>query len=479
MKNSNSIRIFSLILLFTLIEIISSLQIPIKLVKTNTQRRKWGNTPIKNMMSGKVKDLDNYLFAVDVTIGSNKQNFTLILDTGSEIVWVPGIISDGSTKYYNPQASSTSRRTSDSLTYHYKEGSVSGQYYYDQINFMLSNNFYFNFGVANQINFELHGFNGILGLGRKYNANSKKYSILQTIKTNGAISSTRFSFKYNYYNKELIFYIGEIHEDFSKRNIASCPLIESESYDSQLWTCDLYSFGVKKGNETLKKISIEYEGLFDTGTNNLIFPSVILKEFESTFINFNCYIYEEAMGQYCVYCRNSNNLPKITFGLKDYILTLGKENFYTKLYVNNEYIYRLRLLFVNNIDMCIIGQNFFYEFHTLFDSDKEILKFYNEDEGSIIEYSEKTRIKVWVIITIIIGGIIILGSITFIIIYCICYRKKDYTPLEKELLEMSSIQKVEDNNDIEDDNANVPFNQIMNITTTKKSSLKKKKKNKN
>ena len=432
-------------------------------MKSSNKRSKGGFLPIKNMVSGKIKDLDNYLFAVDVTLGSDKQPFTLILDTGSEIVWVPGIPTDNSKRYYNPQTSSTSKRTTDTLNYKYFDGSISGQYYYDQINFILSNNFYFTFGVANQINIDNNGFEGIIGLGRNYNNYNKKYSLLQTIKTNGAISSTKFSFKYNYNNKDLIFYIGEIHEDFSKSNIASCSLIESESYDS--------------GNETLKSISIEYEGLFDTGTNNVIFPSEILKDFETIFINFNCYIYDESKGEHCVYCRNGNNLPKISFGVKDYILTLGKDNFYTKLKVNNEIIYRLRLIFADDTDICTIGQNFFYEFHTLFDSDNDVLKFYNENEGSIIKHSEKARIKLWIIITIIIGGVIILGSVTFIIIYCICCRKKVYMPLEKELLEMSSIQKLEDNNN-ENDNADAPFNQIMNIKVTKKSSFNKNKRNK-
>ena len=241
----------------------------------------------------------------------------------------------------------------------------------------------------------------------------------------------------------------------------------------------MYSFSVKNGDETLKSISIEYEGLFDTGTNNVIFPSEILKEFESIFINFNCYIYDEEKGVHCVYCRNGNNLPKITFGLKDYILTLGKDIFYTKIFVNNELIYRLRLIFEDDLDLCIIGQSFFYEFHTLFDGDNDVLKFYSDNEGFIIEHSEKTRIKIWVIILIIVGGLIILGSIATIIIYCVCCRKKIYIPLQKELLEMSSIQKIEDNN-IDDDNdkANPPFNQIMNITITKKSSFNKKKRNK-
>ena len=486
MKNYYSIRIFSLILLFNLFQVISSLEIPLKLVKSKKQRRRRIKIPsLEKMISENIKTLDNYLFAIDVTVGSDKQPFTLILDTGSNIVWVPGIITEGSDKYYNPQTSTTSKRTSDSLSYQYFDGSISGQYYYDQFNFMLPNDFYFYFGVANRINLgSINEFDGIIGLGRDYNSNDKKYSILQTIKTNGAITSTRFSFKYNYDTNNLTLYVGETHEDFKKSNIASCPLIDSEIYETKLWLCDLYSFSVKNENEIIKIIDIEYEGIFDTGTNNMVFPLEILEEFKSIFINFNCYIYDESKTEKSVHCRDGNNLPKISFGLKNYVLTLGQSNFYNKLLINNEYIYRLRLLFIDGIETCIIGQNFFYEFHTLFDGDNYVMKFYNENEGSIIKQSAKTSIKLWVLLVIIIGSVVVLGSTIFIVVYCLCCRKRAYTPLKKELLEMSSIQKIDDennnndNNYLEQDDKN-NFNQIMNITTTKKSSsFNKKIKNK-
>ena len=37
------------------------------------------------------------------------------------------------------------------------------------------------------MNIDRANFDGILGIGRKYLTNTKKYSILDTIKTNGAI----------------------------------------------------------------------------------------------------------------------------------------------------------------------------------------------------------------------------------------------------------------------------------------------------
>ena len=485
MKFNNSKKEFFLILIFISFKITNEIQIPIKLVKSNFGKRtnKKPNSIEKSNISQDIKNLNNYLFAIDIKFGSNGQPFTMLIDTGSEIAWVPGIISENNNKYYNPGSSTTSRRTSDSLSYRYASGSVSGQYYTDQINFMIRNNFYFTFGVVTTMNLERSGFDGILGLGRKYATIWKKYSILETIKTNGGVSSTIFSFKYDNNSKNLTFYLGEKHEDFKNSNVASCPLIQSEIYDNRLWLCELYSFGIKKGNEIIKSISIDYEGLFDTGTNNMMFPLELLDELQSTFISFNCYIYDESdssLGRAkAIYCRDGNNLPKITFGVKSYIFTLGSEKFYNKIFVNNEYIYRLRLLFSKD-EICIIGQSFFYEFHTLFDDNNGELKFYGGNEGDIKPHEEKTRIRLWVLLSIIFGGVIVLASAIFILVYCLCCRKKEYSLLNKELLEMSSIQRIEDT---VEETADTTFNQIMNITSTRNSrfnkSLRKNQNNKN
>ena len=485
MKFNNSKKEFFLILIFISFKITNEIQIPIKLVKSNFGKRtnKKLNSIDKSNISQDIKNLNNYLFAIDIKFGSNGQSFTMLIDTGSEIAWVPGIISENNNKYYNPGSSTTSRRTSDSLSYRYASGSVSGQYYTDQINFMIRNNFYFTFGVVTTMNLERSGFDGILGLGRKYATIWKKYSILETIKTNGGVSSTIFSFKYDNNSKNLTFCLGEKHEDFKNSNVASCPLIQSEIYDNRLWLCELYSFGIKKGNEIIKSISIDYEGLFDTGTNNMMFPLELLDELQSTFISFNCYIYDESdssLGRAkAIYCRDGNNLPKITFGVKSYIFTLGSEKFYNKIFVNNEYIYRLRLLFSKD-EICIIGQSFFYEFHTLFDDNNGELKFYGGNEGDIKPHEEKTRIRLWVLLSIIFGGVIVLASAIFILVYCLCCRKKEYSLLNKELLEMSSIQRIEDT---VEETADTTFNQIMNITSTRNSrfnkSLRRNQNNKN
>ena len=467
--------LYLLIISSIISNIICILSIPVKQVKTKF--KKVPNSIYNPSKSSSLVDvLEIMLPAIDIRLGSNNQYITVLLDTGSDILWVAG---PGSSRanIYNPSNSESAKRTSEKLEYNYAAGSIKGYYYNDQINFLTANNFYAYFGVASSINLELYDFDGIMGLGRKYS--DKKKSILNTIKNIGAISSTIFSFKYDENKDMMFFYLGEQHEDFNINNsdknkhIASSNLIKSKYYGTELWVCDIVSLGIKKGNTIVKKITFNIEGLFDTGSNNIIFPSKYISSLQDTITSFNCFLYEEGNSevgsQKAIYCRDPNNLPKITIGVRNHILTLGKKRFYDVIEVNNEKLTRLRFFFEEEVDYCIIGQSFYFEYHTLFDDANGVLKFYNEDDEQITDYVEKTSSSngssTWIIVLIIVGGVVILGAVVFIIVYFFFCRKPEYKMLQKELLEMSSIQKVEEQ---EGTNAESNFNQKMNIKPAKK-----------
>jgi hypothetical protein len=482
-KDARNQLLFSIIILLISFKSITyQIKVPIKLIKTTFQKviaKKISSNDDSSTqsISDPLNHLDNYLFAIDFNIGSNNQKFTILLDTGSEIFWIPGSESSSSKTKYNPSNSQTSSKSSEEMIYSYSSGTISGYYYNDQINFLSSTKYNAYFGVASNIGIDYYFFDGIMGLARKYSDTKK--SILHTLKNIGAISSTKFSFKYDYNSNQANIYVDEIHNDFQSsdgsKTIASCPLINSAYYGKKLWVCNIVSLGIKQGDDIIKKLVFNIEGLFDTGTNNVVFPSKYIEGLQSTLSNLNCYLYEEGNSnvgsEKAIYCRNKDNLPKITIGLPKYILTLGKSNFYNKIYINNEYVYRLRFLFVENVDFCVIGQNFFYEYHTLFDDDSGFLKFYNDDDSKVVYHVEdvSTGTSTWIIVFIIVGSILIVaGIVAIILICCCCWRKpQPNIVLKKELLEMSSIQKAEDE-DEDDDNEEKTFNQIMSITSDKK-----------
>ena len=52
--------------------------------------------------------------------------------------------------------------------------------------------------------------------------------------------------------------------------------------------------------------------------------------------------------------------------------------------------YILNVHFQKDLSIAIIGQNFFTEFHTLFDSENKVLKFYSEYNDKIINIKKNT-----------------------------------------------------------------------------------------
>ena len=117
LEAANQIKINSLILiLFELILVNSSEQIKFPLKLINSTFSKYSSPKhvfikvnyLKNInifnsfknnislnsqetLSGKIEILDSFLFGAEIEIGSNAQKFNVILDTGSQILWVPEI----------------------------------------------------------------------------------------------------------------------------------------------------------------------------------------------------------------------------------------------------------------------------------------------------------------------------------------------------------------------------------------------------
>ena len=98
-----------IIILISFFSMSYQIRIPLKQIKTKFQKsipkKIYSNSDNSATISDNFNILDNYLFAADVTIGSNNQTLTILLDTGSEIFWVSGI--EQFSSYYNPEKSKT------------------------------------------------------------------------------------------------------------------------------------------------------------------------------------------------------------------------------------------------------------------------------------------------------------------------------------------------------------------------------------
>lgn len=349
---------------------------------------------LKEVVSGTIQILDSRLFAAPITIGTNAQpqSFNVILDTGSINLWVAKIGSEDTHKmdnHFDPSLSPTATRTSETFTVQYGTGSTEGNYYSDKVNFISTGNYELKFGAAVKTDFNVKGADGIMGLARKYSSND--YSAIFTLFVkNDKVNTKSFSFKY-IKDKEVEMYLGEEHSDFSnENNTAQCQLLHKTTYDNLLWTCKLYKFGFlsddKKKNVTSP---CGYNLLFDTGSNIMILPLETLDNISRNLTQFNCSVATTVNGQQ-IFCTNVlKNLPNIYIEVGNHYLILDKDKMFSLVKLEDGRTgYILEAVFKDS-NMPIMGQRFFQLFHTKFDFEAKVLKFYNENQEKIIYSYEK------------------------------------------------------------------------------------------
>ena len=338
---------------------------------------------IQEKISGTVKKLDCLLFAAPLDIEKDQQ-FSVILDTGSVNLWVPKIGSKDKyniTNHYDPNKSGLKTPTSDEFEILYGTGSTKGVFYKDKVKF-FDYIFYVKFGVATQTNFNVEGADGIMGLAKKYEAT--EYSPIWTMYANEDISSKSFSIKY-FSDDNVQMYLGDEHEDFKDEiNTSTCQLLHHTTYDNLVWTCKLYSFGLINNDRNLtSNASCGYNFLFDTGSNTMMLPFETLEKLKNDLPKYNCY-YGESQNGYQILCEDENNLPDVFIEVGNYALFLNNKEMYG-LFTDekkDKEVFALNVIFMEEITISLIGQPFFKLFHTKFDYENKVLKFYSDQPGS-------------------------------------------------------------------------------------------------
>ena len=324
----------------------------------------------------------NLLFIGNIRIGSNKQQFNLILDTGSIILWVAQKGSSDAVpinNHYDPWASNTCKNTNIPFEQAYITGKCSGTYYSDNVNYVNNRDFLMFFGVATRTEFPETGGDGIIGLGHYYL--DENLSFIKMLNKGGATSSTMFSFKFGNdinvgTNGKL--YIGK-HDDFNKNNVVTCPLIKQGDL-ALYWTCEVNSFGLKNSGNEIRS-NRKFGLVFDTGTNVMILPLEYLVDLQNQINKFNCFfIGSQDQTSYQIACPMFSDWPDLSFEINGHYLTVPKHYFF---YQAGQYVYS-RVIF-QQTNFYILGTPFFFTFHTLFDKDSETLYFYPENSQYVVK----------------------------------------------------------------------------------------------
>ena len=380
--------------------------------------------------------LENNLLVHEIKIGSDEQLFNVILDTGSSISWIPGIGSEDKeiqiSHKYNPNTSLTSKKMNCSYKIRYGSGYSLGNYYIDQVKMFntTDNNisFYMLFGVASKTKFNVLGADGVMGLGRELAL--MNYSPLYCLKTNNFIEHEGFSIKCNNSLKNAILFFGDEHEDFKNDNIGFCPLTSKTHKEKKFWSCKLYSFAISN-NVINSSFNLNLSVIFDSGTNTIVLPRYILWFLKEQLKKIGCSINNLSMEISNIICYNKKTIPNFVFEIGNYYLTLSNEYFTfidNTTLSNNTFGYILNVYFEEGIEMGIIGLPFFYEFHTRFDFDSNMMKFFSNNKKINKSFnknikSENKDINFKLKILIIVLSAIVLSLFIVIIKYKYCHNK--------------------------------------------------------
>ena len=227
-------------------------------------------------------------YSIDINIGEPSQKFSLIIDSGSSLLWVYDnkCKNCAAKNKFKPSDSKTFNTSEEHMDLSYVSGRVGGYLSQDNMNINNKVNLpMFYFILINESNIEVE-IDGIIGIS-KGNSLREKYSFLSQLYEKKIIKNNLYI--YDFFNKK--FYIGEIPSHLDKEKKVSCL---DNSENSKFWKC---------GSNVVKfdgaSISMDTKIIFDSGTNGVAFPMKYLDIFKEiiqrnkVFVEKGCNFTEE------------------------------------------------------------------------------------------------------------------------------------------------------------------------------------------
>ena len=277
--------IYNLFILFSLFNIITSIRLNI-----NKNVNIINNSSLKIRILNNIKNNNNYssvelplllkpelgLYSIDIYIGEPKQKFSLVIDSGSSILWVydKKCKSCKSKNKFISLDSKTFIPNKEAINLNYVTGKLKGELCQDNMNFNNKFNmplFYFVLIYESNLVFEM---DGIIGLSKGVSY-KKRYSFMNQIYEKKLIKENYVI--YDLFNK--YFYISEMPSYLEKQKKISC--YDNDEF-STFWKCDLSSMEIDN-----VPVYLNSKIIFDSGTNGIVFPIKYLDIFKNIISNNN------------------------------------------------------------------------------------------------------------------------------------------------------------------------------------------------
>lgn len=416
------------------------------------------NSLLKSGIDGEITVVDQNLFTIEIFAGTPGQNFNLLFDTGSPIIWFPklGSIDHAQIEHhFQPDKSTSYSNLGEETSLSYGSGSVRGMLSTEKFKFFKTDIENMGFLLALETQFNVTDADGIFGFGREYGNKWKKFSILDVLYQYGIISNRLFGVKRQGTSSILSF--GDLPSAFNKKDktIANCGFRDGTDIDLRnFWTCRLSHIVI--GSNTKKEFDNEANStytdvIFDTGTNFIVFPEELYDKFKYKFPPDYCFELIDQSQTKTFACSDISQFQKFGFVFNGYILTFEpKEIFTERILPGGSIFYVFKIYFSLVNPFIIFGMPFFEKYYSIFDLDNKEMKFISYQGDSIVDVRSKTsdsdnfwKEHAWLIVMIIILCIIVFVAIV-LFIYKKFFKKslteqgilyKDITRMEEGLMQ--------------------------------------------
>ncbi|KAK6897676.1 Candidapepsin-10 [Candida tropicalis] len=250
---------------------------------------------LKKRDDGKVELIPNYEpdqgeYFVELEFGSNKENFTVIIDTGSADLWIPSVNANCSVDYpsdvsicpingYNWKNSVTFNLTSEDFNIHYDDGTVaSGFFAQDTVwvgNIEVKDTI---FGIANKTDSSATLGIGlpVLEAGHKESNKTTYPNFPQKLKLDGITNRVLYSIMLNHDHLKSSLLFGAVDHAKYLGELVTLPVVtNSDLQSSMVVQLDSIELGTKESKITL--VSENSNVQFDTGSTYSSFKPSFLK----------------------------------------------------------------------------------------------------------------------------------------------------------------------------------------------------------
>lgn len=316
-----------------------------------------------------LRNYGNTQYVGTIQLGTPPQDFQVLFDTGSHLLWVPSDRCSANDtacarhKQFKENDSRTLVKSDNAIYVKYGRGEMKGQLCMDtaQVGDLILPKTNFALALQESVVFEKSAFDGIAGMS--YPKDDSQYHFLKSIMANRAVANLLFSF---YINSKPdtqdggLLTIGGWEEDLLEPNtMDTIPLSKADK-----WQITMEGITLEGKNDSWCKEGCE--AFADTGSSLIQGPEEIVY---GIMLNLKAYMLNDI---FVVYCKDVDSLPDIHFHIHGKKYTLKGWDYVVKDSQRDLCGLGITGMPINN---WVLGDIFLRNVYTVFDIEGKSLSF--------------------------------------------------------------------------------------------------------